>query len=102
MVNLIPTIIRLAQLVFKRKFPSVDKPLRILAPPKISLSKRAFEKYKTRGLFSEFYGIFPMTQKLLLMKVIHVSAMHVYQVEITLHFLPCWPPLNGSLINWQS
>ena len=32
--------------------------LRIQAPPKISLSKRAFEKYKPRGLFSEFYGIF--------------------------------------------
>ena len=28
----------------------------ILAPPKISPSKRAFEKYKPRGLFSEFYG----------------------------------------------
>ena len=41
----------------KRKFPSVDKPLQIQAPPKISPSKRAFEKYKPRGLFSEFYGI---------------------------------------------
>ena len=29
--------------------------LRIWAPPKISSSKRAFEKYKPRGLFSEFY-----------------------------------------------
>ena len=26
-------------------------------PPKISPSKRVFEKYKPRGLFSEFYGI---------------------------------------------
>ena len=26
------------------------------APPKISPSKTAFEKYKPRGLFSEFYG----------------------------------------------
>ena len=26
------------------------------APPNISPSKRAFEKYKLRGLFSEFYG----------------------------------------------
>ena len=26
------------------------------APPKISPSKRVFEKYKSRGLFSEFYG----------------------------------------------
>ena len=51
---------------FERKFPSVDKPLRIYisSPPKkkyikikISLSKRAFEKYKPQGLFSEFYGI---------------------------------------------
>ena len=41
----------------KRKFPSVDKPLQIHAPPKISPSKRAFEKYKPRVLFSdsEFY-----------------------------------------------
>ena len=30
----------------KRKFPSIDKPL----------SKRAFEKYKPLGLFSEFHG----------------------------------------------
>ena len=28
------------------------------APPKISPSKRAFEKYKPGGLFSEFYGNF--------------------------------------------
>ena len=41
----------------KRKFRSVDKPLRIQAPPKISPSKRAFEKYKLRGLFWEFYCI---------------------------------------------
>ena len=41
----------------KRQFPSVDKPLRIQAPQKISPSKRAFEKYKPRGVFSEFYGI---------------------------------------------
>ena len=45
MVNL-PPAIRLVQSILKRKFPSVDKPL-----------KRAFEKYKPRGLFSEFYGI---------------------------------------------
>ena len=31
--------------------------LRRLAPPNISPSKRAFEKYKPWGLFSEFYGI---------------------------------------------
>ena len=37
--------------------PTVHKPLRIQAPPKISPSKRAFEKYKPGGLFSEFYGI---------------------------------------------
>ena len=54
-VNFVPTI-RLAQSILKRKFSSVDKPLRIQAPPKISPSKRAFEKYKPRGLFSEFYG----------------------------------------------
>ena len=45
MVNFLPTI-RLAQLILKRKFPSVDKPL-----------KKAFEKHKLQGLFSEFYGI---------------------------------------------
>ena len=41
----------------KLNFPSVYKPLRIQAPPKISASKRAVEKYKPWGLFSEFYGI---------------------------------------------
>ena len=56
MVNFLPTI-RLAQSILKRKSPSVDKPLRTLAPLKISPSKRAFEKYKPRGLFSEFYGM---------------------------------------------
>ena len=38
MVNFLPTI-RLAQLILKRKFPSVDKPL-----------KKAFEKHKLQGL----------------------------------------------------
>ena len=52
-----PSHCKPAQSKLKRKFPSVHKPLRILAPPKISVSKRAFEKYKPRGLFSEFYGI---------------------------------------------
>ena len=45
MVNLLLTI-RLAQSILKRKFPSVDKPL-----------QKSFEKYKPRGLFSEFYGV---------------------------------------------
>ena len=54
-INLRPTI-RLAQSILS-KFPSVDKPLRIQARPKISPSKRVFEKCKPRGLFSEFYGI---------------------------------------------
>ena len=39
MVNLLPTM-RLTQLVLKRKFPSVEKSLRIKVPPKISPSKR--------------------------------------------------------------
>ena len=43
----LPTI-RLAQSILKRKFPSIL----------ISPSKRAFEKYKPRGLFLEFYGIY--------------------------------------------
>ena len=55
-VNFLPGI-RLAQSILKQKFPSIHKPLRIQAPPKTSPSKRAFEKYKLRGLFSEFYGI---------------------------------------------
>ena len=55
MVNLLLPI-RLAQSILKRKFRSADRPLRIEAPPKISPAKRAFEKYKSRGLFSEFYG----------------------------------------------
>ena len=42
--------------ILKRKFPSVYKALRKKAPPKICPSKRAFEKYKPWGLFSEFYG----------------------------------------------
>ena len=42
--------IRLAQSILRRKFPSVDKPLRISAPPKISPSKTAFEKYNPRDL----------------------------------------------------
>ena len=52
-----PSHYKLAQSILKRKFPSDHKPLRILAPPKISPLKRAFEKYKPWGLFSEFYGI---------------------------------------------
>ena len=47
---------RLSQSVSKCKFPSVDKSLRIKVPLKISPSKRALEKYKPWGLFSEFYG----------------------------------------------
>ena len=34
------------------QFSSLDKPLQKYVPP-----KRAFEKYKPRGLFSEFYGM---------------------------------------------
>ena len=52
-----PSNCKLAQSILKRKFPSIDNPLRIQAPPKISPSKRVFEKYKPRGLFSEFYGM---------------------------------------------
>ena len=48
---------RLTQSILKRKFPSVDKPLRIKAHPAIRSSKRAFETFKPRGLFSEFYGM---------------------------------------------
>ena len=48
---------RLTQSILKCKFPSVDKPVRIKAPPKISPSKRAFEKCEPRGLFSECNGM---------------------------------------------
>ena len=48
---------KLARSILKRKFPSVYKPRRIYAPPKIKPFKKAFEKYEPRGLFSEFYGI---------------------------------------------
>ena len=44
--------------MLKRKYPSMDKPLRMLAPSKINPSKRAFEKYKPRALFLEFYGMY--------------------------------------------
>ena len=47
-----PSHYKLAQSILKRKFPSVLKPLQ-----NKTLKKRAFEKYKPRGLFSEFYGI---------------------------------------------
>ena len=39
-------------------FWNADFPFRIWALPKIAPSEKAFQKYKTRGLFSEFYGIF--------------------------------------------
>ena len=55
-VNFFPRT-RLTQSILKRKFPSVHKPLRISAPPKINPFKKGFEKYKPRGLFSEFNGI---------------------------------------------
>ena len=42
-----PSHYKLALSILKRKFSSEYKPLQ----------KRAFEKYKSRGLFSEFYGI---------------------------------------------
>ena len=50
MVNLLPTI-RLAESILKYKFPSIDKPFRIYAPPKISASNRVFEKYKLGLIF---------------------------------------------------
>ena len=40
-----PSNNKLAQTILKHKFPSVHKPHEI-----------GFEKYKLRGLFSEFYG----------------------------------------------
>ena len=43
---------RVAQSILRRKFPSEDKPLQKKGP-----SKRAFEKYKPRDLFPEFYVI---------------------------------------------
>ena len=49
-------------MILKRKFPSIHKPLRIEAPPKITPSKRAVEKYKPLESFSEFYSIFMFPQ----------------------------------------
>ena len=52
----LPFSYKLAQSILKHTFSSVHKPLRIKAPPKISPSNRAFEKYKPQGLFLEFYS----------------------------------------------
>ena len=47
---------------FNYKASSIDIETQIFlrrqAPPKISPSKRAFEKYKPRGLLLEFYSIY--------------------------------------------
>ena len=57
-MNLLSPTIRLAQSILKRKFPSeYNKPLQKKSP-----SKRAFEKYKPRGLLSEFYGKWTASQ----------------------------------------
>ena len=53
MVNLLPTI-RLAQSILKRKYPSVDKPLRIKAPPKISPSKGPLKNASPGAYFRNF------------------------------------------------
>ena len=50
MVNFLPPI-RLAQ------YFETQISLHRYAPPNISPSVRAFEKYKPRGLFLEFYGM---------------------------------------------
>ena len=51
----LPSHYKLTQSVLLRTFPIAYKSLNI-SPPKISPSKRVFEKYKPRGLLSEFYG----------------------------------------------
>ena len=48
-----PSHCKLPQSILKRKFPTVHKPAN-----NKPLIKRAFEKYKPWGLFSEFYGNF--------------------------------------------
>ena len=62
-----PSNCKLAQWILRHTFPSqyilsrfwnANFPFPIWALPKITPSKRAFEKYKSRGLFSEFYSIF--------------------------------------------
>ena len=65
--------IHIAQSILRRKFPSntkladsetqislriLNKPLRIKAPPKITPTKKVFEKCKHRGLFAEFYSVY--------------------------------------------
>ena len=47
-------LIRLAKSILKRKFRSVDKPLRICAPPKISLEKGPFKNISPGAYFRNF------------------------------------------------
>ena len=49
---------RLTQSVLKRKFPSVDKPLRIKAPPKINPQKGPLKNISPGAYFRNFtvYG----------------------------------------------
>ena len=56
----------LAKLIVRCKFPSKYKPSQFWNtnfPPHINPSKRAFEKYKSRGLFSEFYSMVKKEKK---------------------------------------
>ena len=57
-----PSDYKLAQSILKCTFPPMHKPL-----------KKAFEKYKLRGLFSEFYGIL-LTSLLSLSNLLKVAG----------------------------
>ena len=70
--------------MLKRKFPSVDKPLRILAPPKISPSE------------SEFYGIRKFNGKHIrryyYLKVLSENEMvsEMVRADESVHMKPIW------------
>ena len=87
--------IRLAQSILKCKFPFVDKPLRIKAPSDISPSKRAFERYKPWGLFSEFYANFSLIKEL-------CFAQSPVFLDGTMHFSCHWTWLLFKItLNWS-
>ena len=73
------------------KYPSKNKAspidfetqisLRTYAPPKRSPSKKAFEKYKPRGLFSEFYGnLLKLMLRCCIWIILGVEIVHFQQV----------------------
>ena len=58
--------------------------LRRKAPPKISPSKRAFEKYKPRGLFTEFYGTDVLFKEHEILKFSDIYFQIIFMILFTL------------------